>query len=410
MNILYVTQFYSPESIAGAFRAADHSRIWQNLGVIVTVLTGYPNYPTGRIYDGYQPKFLSEEKVNGLRILRSKLIAKPNTSFFKRIINGLSFLVFGTLNALINPKKIGTDFDVVLASSGTVFAGCLGYVFAKRYKVPFVIEFRDLTYVQMLATGSSVTSKKVRLMKWLELFLANRAVAVIVLTNGFKKELVKQEIPEKRIEVIPNGAEVMPCRYSPDKNTINLGYFGTLGISQDIERTLELAQCIASVSNEVQYRIIGNGANKAKVKDLINDKYSEIAIHLNGMPQAELEVYYENVDFTFVSLVKNSAFSDTIPSKIFQSFARGVPVIFTGPAGEASEIIKASGAGIALVGSPSDDDRKLKAFFSNPIWREQRIEMSSKARDFVGKHYSREKLAGQLLDFLDHNIGSKEHK
>lgn len=405
MNILYVTQFYPPENIAGAFRAADHSRIWQENGSKITIFTGYPNYPKGKIFDGYHPELLSEELVKGVRVLRSKLIAKPNTSLLKRVINGSSFLFFGVLNSFLNANKIGTNFDVVLASSGTIFAGSLGYVFARRYKIPFVIEFRDLTYVQMMATGSSVASKKVRLIKSLELFLANKATAVITLTNGFKKELITQGLTEKRIEVIPNGAELKPCRCLSQTNQITLGYFGTLGISQDIERTLELAKHITSVADDVRYRIIGDGAKKMSIKALIKEEYSEIATYFDGMPQAELETYYEDTDFTFVSLVKNPAFSDTIPSKIFQSFARGVPVIFSGPAGEASEIVEVSGAGIVLVGTSSDDDRKLKTFFSNSNWKDERNEMSIKARAFIEKNYSREKLAEKMLSFLERNIG-----
>ncbi|MGI6106217.1 MAG: glycosyltransferase [Raoultibacter sp.] len=183
MKVLYISQFYEPESIAAAFRATEHSREWTSAGADVTVFTGYPNYPTGKIFDAYNVELLSESELEGVRLLRSKLVAKPNTSFINRVENGLSFLWYGLVNLRTNRNKIESDYDCVLATSGTVFAGYLGYKFARSLKKPFVIEFRDITYSQLVATGTTKKSVKYRLMKRLELFLANRAKQVIVVTS-----------------------------------------------------------------------------------------------------------------------------------------------------------------------------------------------------------------------------------
>ena len=203
MNILYFSQFYAPEAIAPAFRAVDNSRLWAEAGHNVTVFTGYPNYPTGKIFDGYDPKLLSEEEINGVRVLRSKLIAVPNTSIVNRLKNALSYYVYGRVNEIFHSRKIGKEYDVVLGTSGIIFNALLAYKFAKAHKIPFVFEIRDITYVQMQATGKDAGSKSVKGMKWLELMLCRKANKVVVVTTDLRKPWSKRESLLKRSKSLP---------------------------------------------------------------------------------------------------------------------------------------------------------------------------------------------------------------
>ena len=153
MRILYFSQFYKPENIAASFRATEHSRIWVRESHDVTVFTGWPNYPVGRLFDGYEMKPLVEELIDGVRVFRSASKIQPNTSFAKRIESGVSFIANGLKN-LGKKSPVGSNYDVVLVTCGTVFAAWLGVHYAKKCRLPLVVEFRDLTYKQMLATGS----------------------------------------------------------------------------------------------------------------------------------------------------------------------------------------------------------------------------------------------------------------
>lgn len=104
MRILYVTQLYEPENVAGAFRASDHARAWCARGHEVTVLTGWPHYPKGEVFEGYEVDALGEEWCGPVRVLRSRVVARPLTSFVRRIQNGLGFLWFGALNAVFRKR------------------------------------------------------------------------------------------------------------------------------------------------------------------------------------------------------------------------------------------------------------------------------------------------------------------
>lgn len=396
MKILYFTQFYCPENIAAAFRAKDHSDIWSASGHDVTVFTGWPNYPTGRLFDGYDMVSLREERIGRVRVFRSASKIQPNTSFRKRIESGISFILGGLKN-LGSESPIGSDYDVVLVTSGTVFSAWLGVHYAKKHRLPLVVEFRDLTYKQMMATGSK--GAKVAAMKALELSFCGAADRVVVLTDGFKKDLAAEGISPEMISVVPNGADVVPCEHQWHRS-LRLGYFGTMGLSQNVPETVEYAKRLAEKGYVSSYELIGEGAARAEIERMM-DAYNLDFLSLeHGIPMSELEARYARVDMTVVSLQKNDQFAGTIPSKIFQSFARGVPVLFIGPEGDASELVRRSGAGVVLCGSAEEDIHELEGFASKVNLVEELNLMSKSAVEFMAREFSRKIMAEKMTRIL----------
>ncbi|HJH43705.1 MAG TPA: glycosyltransferase family 4 protein [Rubneribacter badeniensis] len=403
MRILYFTQFYAPESIAAAFRAKDHAAAWVDGGHEVVVFTGWPNYPAGRLYDGYVMERLGEEVVDGVRVFRSRSKLRPNTSFRKRIESGLSFIWNGLRNTR-GRSPVGKDYDAVLVTSGTVFAAWLGVHYAKKNRLPPVVEFRDLTYRQMVATGSSEGCAKVRAMKALELSFCKAADEVVVLTEGFRQELAAQGIPERKMVVVPNGADPVPCEHDWT-GALHLGYFGTMGISQDVVRTLDLAAGLAEEGLIGGYELIGEGAARGAVEEGIASGAYPFATISRGVSQEELEPRYAAVHMTVASLQDSESFAGTIPSKIFQSFARGVPVLFVGPEGEAARLVCESGGGMALCGSDAECAAALRAFAKAPGLPARLAEMSSRARSFMERDYTRGRMAECMLGVLEDAVG-----
>lgn len=401
MKIMYFSQFYTPESIAPAFRATDNSRIWAESGNDVTIFTGYPNYPTGKIFDGYKAKLLTEEKIDGVRVLRSKLVAKPNVSIISRMENALSFFLFGLVNILINGKKIGKGFDVVLGTSGVIFTALLAWIYAALHRLPFVFELRDITYIQLMATGNPENGFAVKTMKFLELFLCKRANTIVVVTNGFKKILVEDGIPSYKIEVVTNGVDILESfsqNEFPEK--LVLSYFGTLGISQNIMDTFSYAEEINGYCNSFEYLLIGEGAQKNLIEEnLSKGKYPFIRM-LSGMSAEKLETYYHRTELSVITLKKSDNFKYTIPSKVFQVMGRGIVVIFIGPEGETADIIRKYNAGLTFTGTFLEDKKILKQFFDNPNWRNVLKTMGHNGSVAVKEHYSRRNLADKYVNIL----------
>lgn len=370
----------------------------------MTVLTGWPNYPSGRIFDGYEVELLAEEQIDGVRVLRSKLVAKPNTSFVNRIENGLSYLWYGLVNLYRSRDIIGYKYDVVFATSGTIFAGYLGYLYAKKLRKPFVIEFRDITYAQLLATGTSCKSFKYKGMKHLEILMARKADSVIVLTESFKKTFVRDGVDDSKVFVIPNGAEVVDLP-KIDSSGLRIGYFGTLGISQAIPETIEMTARLAESDLGFEYIIIGEGAARTLVKEAANNrKYVKL---LHGMPKEKLESYYVEIDMSVVSLQRSNAFAGTLPSKIFQSWARGIPVLFFGPDGEAARLIRDNDLGLTLCGTDEENESALLSFFNDPNIKNRLEDMGKRAKIMIENNYSREKLGLLALNVLADTVVKK---
>ena len=402
MKILYFSQFYAPETVAAAFRATDNSRLWQQSGNEVTVFTGFPNFPKGKIFDGYTPELLKEENIEGVRVLRSKLVAAPNTSIVNRLKNYLSYYVYGRVNEILQDSKIGKDYDVVLGTSGIVFNALLAYKYAKRHHIPFVLELRDITYVQMRATGTGEDGKAVKVMKALELMLCRKAQKVVVVTQGFKDVLVGEGIPAEKIEVITNGVDVQPAEGAYDEGKpFKLSYFGTIGKSQNLKDTFWYAETIQKHVPDAQYLIIGDGAQREEVEACVEEENLSYVSMLPGMPAEDLEKYYRDTQLSIVILRKSDNFKHTIPSKIFQIMGRGIAIMFIGPDGESAEIIRKYKAGIVLTGTEAEDQVILDKFFEEPDWRERLKVMGENGRKAAEENYSRAKLAEQYFTLLE---------
>lgn len=405
MKILYVSQFFKPERVAAAFRAYDNAKIWCENGDDVTIFTGYPNFPTGKLFEGYNIKILDEEKIDGIRVLRSKIVIKENTNKINRIINAISFLFFGIYNILFNHKVIGKNYDIVLGTSGTILAPIIAYIFSIINNIPFILEIRDITYIQMLAVYNGKETILYKLVKWLELFLCKKAKKIVVVTNGFKEELVDAGIDLNKIEVIHNGINTKDVNISKtnDSKEIIFSYMGNIGASQNLKSIIDIFNSISIDSYEKKLIIIGDGAKKEEIKKYINENNFEDIIVKDGMDQNELENYYDISDLCIVSLNNTELFKNTIPSKIFQIMGRGKNVIFFGPDGEASRIISEVDNTFIF----TDDNytcivEKINEIFKNNKNIKEKLNLNrEKFRDLVIKNYDRKLLSQKYKKILE---------
>ena len=139
MKILFVTHYFPPEVNAPANRTHEHCRRWAQDGHDVTVITGVPNHPRGRIFAGFKNRWLQEEKIDGIRVIRTWMYLAPNSGFSRRIANYILFAFTAVLASFRAGKA-----DLVIATSPQFFAGIAGTIIAKLKHRPFVLEIRDL--------------------------------------------------------------------------------------------------------------------------------------------------------------------------------------------------------------------------------------------------------------------------
>lgn len=399
MKILYVSQFFAPEITAAAFRAYDHCEVWsKETDVDLTVYTGNPNYPKGELYDGYNNRIIETKDLAHYRVVRSKSIIKKNTTKMGRLIVTLSFLLIGIFNIIFNRQKIGRKFDIILGTSGPIFASILAYIYSLIYKADFIFEIRDITYLQMLATMSRDKSMGVRVMKWLELFLCKKAKSVIVVTEGFKEILIQEGIRREKVSVIYNGVNVKEYEEVIEKepsNQLVLTYAGTIGISQDIEELLDFYKRLNHENKCLN--IIGEGAQKASVIEYIQQHEIQGVTVFDAMTGEAFDNMLNKTTFAVVKLKYSACFKNTIPSKVFDLMNRGIPILYLGPKGETSYHIDTAKAGISLTTMDNQENVKLfKAYLSNI----DLLTLSKNGKIYLKENFDRRQLATVYLEEL----------
>lgn len=170
MHILFLTDNFPPEVNAPASRTLEHCRQWAAAGHRVTVVTGFPNFPSGRIFPGYRNRLWQRETMSGVEVIRVWTYISPNEGFFRRVLDYLSFMLTATLAGLFV-----RNVDVVIGTSPQFFTACAAHAVAVLKRRPFVFELRDLWPESIRAVGAMRDSAFLRLMEKVELYLYRRA-------------------------------------------------------------------------------------------------------------------------------------------------------------------------------------------------------------------------------------------
>src|SRR5262245_16711738 len=140
MRITLLCQYFPPEMGAPSARTFEHARHWAGLGHDVTVITGFPNHPTGIIHPGYRGDWMRREKVDGINLLRTWVYVAANKGFTRRILNFLSFLG----SSLLLGSLLTGRADIVIGTSPQFFCALAAYLLSRVKRAPFIFEVRDI--------------------------------------------------------------------------------------------------------------------------------------------------------------------------------------------------------------------------------------------------------------------------
>ncbi len=394
MRTLIVTHYFPPEIGAPQARLSDLARFWAKEGDEVTVLTGMPNHPTGRIPDEYRGKLRCEEHVDGYHIVRTWLYATPNEGIVKKTLGHLSFMV---TSVLLGARRAGPA-DVVVVSSPTFFSIFSAYVLARMKRGKLVVEVRDLWPAIFVELGVLTNRTLIRILERLELWAYRTADAVVVVSEGFQDDLIARGIKPDKVHTIRNGVDL--DRFAaggdpaegrarlgvPDGHTLVL-YIGAHGISHGLDAIVRAA---ARLQGEpIHIAFVGEGAKKAELVAQVERHNIENVTMQPGVPHQEVPALLDAADICLVPLRDVPLFSSFIPSKIFEYFAAGKAVLGA-VTGEPARILDAGGA---LVVAPEDDTAIAEAIRELAKDADRRAEMGTDARRYVEDHFDRRALA-----------------
>lgn len=364
MRILFLTDNFPPETNAPATRTHEHCLKWSKMGYDVTVITCFPNFPKGKVFEGYTNKLYQKENIDGINVVRVWSYITENNGFFKRIIDYVSYAFTSFIFGLFIKK------DLIIATSPQFFTAISGRMLSLFKRIPWVMEVRDLWPDSIAAVGSmNKNSKSFKILKKIENHLYKTASKIIVVTDSFKNYLINEHqiLPEK-IGVFKNGIiinnlnkpilnDVIALKESLClENKIIISYIGTHGLAHGLKFILE---SISKISNQnLHFLFIGDGAEKETLIKYSKTLDSKNFTFLKSVTKSEIPLYIDISDYSLVNLKKSNDFKNVIPSKIFENIAMYKPILL-GVEGESKELINKYKVGVCF--KPEDRESFLNA-------------------------------------------------
>jgi colanic acid biosynthesis glycosyl transferase WcaI len=361
MHILFLTDNFPPEGNAPATRTFEHAREWVDKGHKVTVISCAPNFPEGKVFEGYKNKWLSKQKIKGISVWRVKTYITANEGFIKRTIDFVSFMVSSLFFGLFVRKV-----DVVVGTSPQFFTVISAWALAKFKRVPFVFELRDIWPASITAVGAMRGSWIIKILEKLELFLYCQADLIISVTHSFKLELQNRGVSADKIKVVLNGVDLSKYRPLAEKDKefsekfqlqgkFVAGYVGTHGLAHALDSIIEAAELLKG-ENNIRIVFAGGGADRSRLERMVETRCLYNVVMIPRQPKENMQKIWSLCDISLVSLKDTPLFSTVIPSKIFESMAMKIPIIISVPEGEATEIVITEKAGLIV---PPENSNKL---------------------------------------------------
>lgn len=403
MHILFLTDNFPPEVNAPASRTFEHCCEWVKAGHKVTVLTCVPNFPKGKVFDGYRNRLWQQEEMAGIRVIRVWSYITANEGFARRVADYVSYMVTATLAA---PFVRGVD--LVIGTSPQFFTACAAYIVSRLKRIPFVFELRDLWPESIRAVGAMKQSAVLNWLERVELFLYRKAALIVSVTNSFRVNLADRGVDPSKVLVITNGVDA--TRFQPRAKDGELvrryglegkfvaGYIGTHGMAHALKTVLDAADWLRRRPGGDVFRflLLGDGASKPELMKLAQERRLGNVIFVDTVAKDEVVRYWSLLDASIIHLKKSDLFRSVIPSKLFECMGMGIPVLL-GVEGESADIVQREDVG--LVFEPENTEAlclRLKELFDDTELRRRLTQRGPEA----AARYDRRTLAIEMLGHL----------
>ena len=402
---------------APAARVSELARHWTEAGHEVTVLTGFPNHPTGVLHLDYRSRFrrlVFHENVDRVHVVRTWLLPLPNRRAYERTLNYSSFCLSSALLGSFLPKP-----DIVIATSPQLLVGLAGRWIASLHRVPFIFEVRDLWPESLTAVGvGGQNSFMSRTLGTIADFLYASADRVVVVTPAFRQHLMDHRgVNPDKISVIEHGVET--AQFTPGarnhalrqrlgiQDRFVVGYIGTIGMAHRLETVVEAASILRSLAPEIAFLVVGEGAEKEQIRELVRSKGLTNIVILEQQPREEIPEFINACDVCLVMLRKSEVFQTVLPTKMLEFMSCGRAVLL-GVDGQARKVLEQANAGIFF--EPENPSALIDAVCqlrANPKLRDS---LGHNGREYILAHYSRSQSASAYISVLEKVLGLARSK
>jgi len=399
-RILFLTDNFPPEVNAPATRTYEHAREWVGKGYEVTVITCAPNFPHGKVYEGFENRLVNREEKDGIKVIRVWTYITANEGFLKRILDYISFAVMAFLAGL------WVRTDIIVATSPQFFTAVAARWLSFFKFKPWIMEVRDLWPESIAAVGAMNEGRIYKFLEWVELRLYRSAKKIIVVTDTFKRKISARGIDGSKIDVHKNG--VILDLFEPrlkDKKLMELNpqfhgkkvfaYIGTHGMAHGLSFILNSLPKLQESLSQAHFLFIGEGAEKENLLKQAEDLKLTNVTFMPFVPKYEVVRYLSLMDVALVNLKKSDTFKTVIPSKIFEAAALQKPILL-GLEGETKGIIESFNAGTCF--EPENEEEFILK--CHEILQEKQYAQFQSGCKNLAEAFNRKKIALQVLETI----------
>lgn len=346
VRILLLTQWFDPEP---TFKGLVFARELVRQGFEVEVLTGFPNYPGGKVYPNYKIKALQRELIDGVHITRVPLYPDHGQSAIKRVVNYVSFAASSLIYGLFLAKRA----DVIYAYHPPLTVGITASLIRLFRRIPVVYDIQDMWPDTLRATGMINNTRALGIVEAVCQWVYRRVDHIVVLSPGFKRLLVQRGVPDTKIDVVYNWADEaalaapkgkLPENF-PTSDHFRIVFAGNMGKAQAMDAVLEAAVLLQTQNSRVCFVLLGDGVELSRLKARATELQLTNLVFLPPVPMAEVGTLLHAADALLVHLRKDPLFEITIPSKTQAYMSVGKPLLMAVD-GDAADLVQQSGCGV----------------------------------------------------------------
>ena len=387
MRVLLLKQWFDPEP---TFKGLVFARELIRQGFDVEVVTGFPNYPGGKLYPGYKIRCIQREVIDGVQVTRLPLYPSHNQSAVGRVLNYASFAASALVYGLLRAKKP----DVMYAYHPPLTVGIAASLISLFRRVPVVYDIQDMWPDTLRASGMVSNTLVLDIVGGICKMVYRSVDRIVVLSPGFRKLLIERGVPDRKMDVIYNWCDEasmgnpvgdVPNGF-PGSECFTIVFAGNMGKAQALDAVLASAEIVYKKASEICFVFIGGGVEVDNLKRLAHEKKLQNVRFLQAVPMAEIGGVLGKVDALLVHLRKDPLFTITIPSKTQAYMAVGKPLLMA-VEGDVVDLVKAAGCGV--IAEPENPesiaDAALKLY---SLSISERNAMAERSKEYYQSHLS----------------------
>jgi colanic acid biosynthesis glycosyl transferase WcaI len=396
MRILLLSQYYWPEDQI----SLEHELALGLLskGHQVTVLTAFPHYPKGRVYDGYRGRVFQTEIEAGIKIVRTFVYATPSKNFYQRILNFGSFCISSLIGGLLLIDKP----DVVYVWLPPLPLGIIGAVIARWKKSRLVVHVQDIYPKAAVQHGILRNRRAIFFFEEMEKWIYQRADILIGISEGFREHFMRTGVNDAKIHVVENWANADFIVPGPQKNSFRnrvnkenhfmIVYSGGINNNANLEPLIHAADALKE--EPFLFIIIGEGQYKERIRQMVTERSLQNVQLLTWQPLKDYPEVLRAADINVVTLSSQSA-ETSVPSKVYKQLAAGRPIIAITPdKNELFRLVTAAQCGICI--PPDDAQAVVRELRWSLLHPHELREMSFNARAYFEQHHTLQQSLGKV--------------